>query len=117
MAVSHESSLKGAKQRDKDKELDTPTAARHYAKRLPLDSLFKPSSVAVIGATEKSGGIGRTILWNLISSPFGGTVFPVNPNRASVLGIRAYRVGLGDPGAPGTGGDRHARLHGPRGRA
>jgi len=56
----------------------------------PLDVIFKPGSVAVIGATEKAGSVGRTILWNLISSPFGGTVFPVNPNRSNVLGIRAY---------------------------
>ena len=46
--------------------------------------------VAVVGATEKVGAVGRTVLWNLISSPFGGTVFPVNPTRPSVLGIKAY---------------------------
>ena len=46
--------------------------------------------MAVIGATETQGTVGRTILWNLISSPFGGTVFPVNPKRPSVLGIKAY---------------------------
>jgi acetyltransferase len=34
--------------------------------------------------------VGRTILWNLISTPFGGTVFPVNLKRPSVLGIKAY---------------------------
>ena len=55
-----------------------------------LDAIFKPRSVAVIGATEKEGSVGRTILWNLISNQFGGTVFPVNPKRSSVLGIRAY---------------------------
>lgn len=55
-----------------------------------LDIFFHPKSVAVIGATEKAGHVGRAILWNLISSPFGGTVYPVNSNRASVLGIRAY---------------------------
>jgi len=44
----------------------------------------------VIGATDRPGSVGRTVLWNLISSPFGGTVFPVNPKRKSVLGIRAY---------------------------
>jgi acetyltransferase len=44
----------------------------------------------VIGATEKAGSVGRTLLWNLISNPFGGTVFPVNPKRPSVLGIKAY---------------------------
>ncbi|AFY47809.1 ADP-forming acetyl coenzyme A synthetase [Nostoc sp. PCC 7524] len=56
----------------------------------PLDAIFAPQSVAVIGASEKVGSVGRTILWNLISNPFGGTVFPVNPKRHSVLGIKAY---------------------------
>jgi acetyltransferase len=55
-----------------------------------LDSLFRPRNVAVIGATERPGSVGRAILWNLISSPFGGAVLPVNPKRASVLGIKAY---------------------------
>jgi acetyltransferase len=58
--------------------------------RYPLDSFFKPQSVAVIGATEAAGSVGRTTLWNLISSPFGGTVYPVNPKRSSVLGMRCY---------------------------
>jgi acetyltransferase len=58
--------------------------------RQPLDAIFAPRTVAVVGATEKAGSVGRTILWNLISSPFGGTVFPVNPKRSSVLGIKAY---------------------------
>jgi acetyltransferase len=60
------------------------------ASRHPLDVMFEPRTVAVIGATEKSGSVGRTLLWNLISNPFGGTVFPVNPRRSSVLGIKAY---------------------------
>lgn len=60
-----------------------------YEKR-PLDAIFEPRNVAVVGATEKTGSVGRTILWNLISNPFGGTVFPVNPNRPSILGIKAY---------------------------
>ncbi len=58
--------------------------------RRPLDVLFAPQSVAVIGATEKAGSVGRTVLWNLISSPFGGTVFPINPKRPNVLGLKAY---------------------------
>ena len=57
----------------------------------PLDAIFAPKSVAVIGATERAGSVGRTILWNLISTPFGGTVYPVNPTRPSILGIRAYK--------------------------
>ena len=46
--------------------------------RQSLDAIFKPETVAVIGATERPGSVGRTIMWNLVSSPFGGTVFPVN---------------------------------------
>jgi len=59
-------------------------------RRHPLRVLFAPQAVAVIGASETPGSVGRTLLWNLISSPFGGTVFPVNPKRSSVLGIKAY---------------------------
>ncbi len=57
----------------------------------PLDPFFKPKNVAMLGATENPGSVGRTTLWNLISSPFGGAVFPVNPKRESVLGIKAYK--------------------------
>jgi acetyltransferase len=46
--------------------------------------------VAVIGATEAPGSVGRTVLRNLIGNPFGGTVYPVNPKRSSVLGVKAY---------------------------
>ncbi len=56
----------------------------------PLDPFFEPETVAVIGATENPGTVGRTVLWNLMSTPFGGTVFPVNPKRSGVLGIKAY---------------------------
>jgi acetyltransferase len=58
--------------------------------RQALSPFFAPKTVAVIGATEKPGSVGRTVLWNLISSPFGGTVFPVNPKWKQVLGIKAY---------------------------
>ncbi|NWF82670.1 MAG: bifunctional acetate--CoA ligase family protein/GNAT family N-acetyltransferase [Bryobacteraceae bacterium] len=56
----------------------------------PLDPFFTPKNIAVLGATEAPGTVGRTTLWNLMSSPFGGAVFPVNPKRPSVLGIKAY---------------------------
>src|SRR5436305_7155394 len=59
-------------------------------RRRTLDAFFTPKTVAVIGASETPGSVGRTILWNLISSTFGGTVFPVNQKRSSVLGIQAF---------------------------
>ena len=56
----------------------------------PLDAIFAPKNIAVIGASGKEGSVGRTLLWNLVSHPFGGTVFPVNPKHNSILGIKAY---------------------------
>ncbi|MFZ3263626.1 MAG: bifunctional acetate--CoA ligase family protein/GNAT family N-acetyltransferase [Terriglobales bacterium] len=56
----------------------------------PLDAIFKPRSVAVIGASDRAGSVGRAVLWSLVSSPFGGTVYPVSDKHASVLGIKAY---------------------------
>ena len=60
--------------------LDPAHDVLHYG-RQALDSIFAPKSVAVIGATETVGSVGRTIVWNLISSSFGGTIYPVNPKR------------------------------------
>ena len=62
-----------------------------YPEKLnPLDAIFAPNTVAVIGASEKPGSVGRNLLWNLITNPFGGTVFPINPQHSSILGIKAY---------------------------
>lgn len=58
--------------------------------RASLAPIFHPRSVAVIGATEKQSSVGRTVLKNLLDRPFGATIFPVNPQRNNVLGIRCY---------------------------
>jgi acetyltransferase len=55
-----------------------------------LDAIFAPKNIAVVGATENPGSVGRTIMWNLITNPFGGTVYPVNPKRPSVMGVKSY---------------------------
>ncbi|MFM7389560.1 MAG: GNAT family N-acetyltransferase [Vampirovibrionales bacterium] len=73
-----------------DAQLFDPIHSIFMNQSNPLSVLFNPKHVAVIGATDKEGSVGRTLLWNLISSPFGGTVYPVNPKRPSVLGIPAY---------------------------
>lgn len=57
----------------------------------PLDAIFTPHSVAVIGASDRPGSVGRAVLWSLLSSPFGGTVYPVSEKRSNVLGIKAYK--------------------------
>jgi len=63
---------------------------KSHQRNQPLDVFFKPKTVAVIGATENANSVGRTLFWNLMTSPFGGTVYPVNPKRPSVLGVKAY---------------------------
>jgi acetyltransferase len=74
----------------KFKKLGQETETTVLKRPQPLDVFFSPEGVAVIGATETPGSVGRTVLWNLISTPFGGTVYPVNLKRSSVLGIKAY---------------------------
>src|SRR3954471_7360202 len=56
----------------------------------PLDTIFRPKVVAVIGATETRGSVGRTVFQNLGRGGFEGTVYPVNPKRSSVLCVKAY---------------------------
>ncbi|MCU0241198.1 MAG: bifunctional acetate--CoA ligase family protein/GNAT family N-acetyltransferase, partial [Vicinamibacteria bacterium] len=72
-----------------DRPLSTTCESLHFDRRA-LDAIFAPRNVALVGATEKEGSVGRTILWNLITSPFGGAVFPINPKRQNVMGIKAY---------------------------
>ncbi len=62
----------------------------HHSTRRPLSPIFSPQSVALIGATENPGSVGRTILENLTKGGFGGPIYPVNPKRDTVLGIKAY---------------------------
>src|SRR6202140_3387469 len=68
----------------------SPSSEGYRSQRHPLDPLFLPHTVAVVGASERTGSVGRSVLWNLLSSPFNGTVFPVNAKRSNVLGIKAY---------------------------
>ena len=69
-------------------------------RRSPLASIFTPKAVAVVGASERPGSVGCTVLTNLMASPFGGPVWPVNPKRPTVLGLPAF-PSIGQlPGVP-----------------
>lgn len=56
----------------------------------PLDAIFLPKTIAVIGAKDDLGSVGRTILLNLLSGSFKGRVYPVNPKRDQVFEHKAY---------------------------
>ena len=62
----------------------------HHSTPRPLSPIFSPSSIALIGATENPGSVGRNILENLTKGGFPGPIYPVNPKRDTVLGIKAY---------------------------
>lgn len=55
-----------------------------------LDKILNPKRVAVIGASNRPGGVGHTVLRNLLSGGFSGVVYPVNPKSESVQGVQAY---------------------------
>ncbi|MBI5444208.1 MAG: bifunctional acetate--CoA ligase family protein/GNAT family N-acetyltransferase [Deltaproteobacteria bacterium] len=55
-----------------------------------LESLFKPSSVAVVGATPKESAVGHAVLKNLIDAGFEGPIYPINPKHSELLGRTCY---------------------------
>ncbi len=79
--------------------LSNPSGLSHVDKlytaappaRAGLDSLFLPRSVAVIGATDREGTVGRSVLSNLLQSKFPLKVYAVNPTHGEVLGIKAHK--------------------------
>ncbi|TSD85490.1 bifunctional acetate--CoA ligase family protein/GNAT family N-acetyltransferase [Mycobacterium sp. KBS0706] len=56
-----------------------------------LDALFRPSSIAVIGASRRAGSVGAVVARNLFAGGFDGPVMPVNPNAQSIGSTLAYR--------------------------
>jgi len=55
-----------------------------------LNGLFKPKSVAVIGASSTVGKIGHTVVLNLTESKYEGNVYPINPKADEILGFKCY---------------------------
>ena len=56
-----------------------------------LEPLFLPRSIAVIGATDRPGTVGRSVISNLLQSPFSLKVYAVNPTHEQVLGIKTLK--------------------------
>jgi acetyltransferase len=59
---------------------------KHY-----LTKVFEPSSVAIVGASEREGSVGGQILRNMRESGFTGHIYPVNPKHEQIQGLPAYR--------------------------
>ena len=56
-----------------------------------LESLFRPKSAAVIGASSKELSIGNRVIKNLIDFGFKGEIYPINPKADEIRGIKAYK--------------------------
>jgi acetyltransferase len=55
-----------------------------------LEHLFRPKSVAVIGASIRPHSVGATVMKNLLAGGFEGPIMPVNPKYGAVSGVLAY---------------------------
>ncbi len=58
--------------------------------RVDLQYLFKPRSIAIIGATNREGSVGRALFANVLMNGYTGVVYPINMRAKSVLGVKAY---------------------------
>lgn len=63
-----------------------------------VEEVINPNSIAVVGATEKSGSSGRQFFSALIEYGFKGELYPINPGRDNVLGYKAYPTVADVPG-------------------
>ena len=65
-----------------------------------LEHLFRPQSVAVIGASETPRSVGATVLHNLVVGKFAGPILPVNPKYRELAGIKVYPTVASLPTVP-----------------
>jgi acyl-CoA synthetase (NDP forming)/RimJ/RimL family protein N-acetyltransferase len=65
--------------------------------RESLRDFFYPKSIAVIGASDVKSKLGYNVIWNLISHDFPGRLYPVNPSKETIKGIKAYKSVLDIP--------------------
>jgi acetyl coenzyme A synthetase (ADP forming)-like protein len=62
-----------------------------------LEEFFKPTSIAIIGASREPGKVGHEILRNILESGFKGKVFPINPKAEEIFGLKCYPSVLNVP--------------------
>lgn len=55
-----------------------------------LDPIFKPESVALIGATENPTSWSMGVMRRLVTTGYSGAVYPVNPHHEKIMGLKAY---------------------------
>ncbi len=58
---------------------------------MKLDPLFNPKTIAIIGASDEKGSVGRALVDNLINDEFAGVIYPVNIKHKHIRSMRAYK--------------------------
>ncbi len=82
----------------REKPLDNPISSAEADIR-HMEKFFYPRSVAVVGASATPGKVGYSVLDSIARHEFKGEVYPINPTRSEIMGLKAYKS-LEDIGKP-----------------
>ena len=78
-------------ERERHNDVDPKSLAAHgISEKHYLTPLFEPSSVAIIGASERAGSIGAVLVGNMLAAQYQGTLYAVNPKYKSVQGVPCF---------------------------
>ena len=59
---------------------------------MTVENIFSPTSVAIIGASNREGSVGNAVITNILSGGFTGKLYPVNPSSSdTILGLKCYK--------------------------
>jgi len=75
---------------DTDAYLDAVLADQRAAARVAMGPFLRPRSIALVGASDRPGSVGRLLLANLLASGFTGPVYLVTPRHRVIHGVTAY---------------------------
>jgi acyl-CoA synthetase (NDP forming) len=67
-------------------------------KKEALDTIFNPEAIAVVGASDNPGKLGSHVMRSLTEGKYPGRIFPVNPGREEIFGMKTYPTLLNIPG-------------------
>ncbi|HEY7079686.1 MAG TPA: CoA-binding protein, partial [Nitrososphaeraceae archaeon] len=58
---------------------------------MAIENLVHPTSVAIIGASNRKGSVGNAVMTNILSGGFTGKLYPINPSSDTILGLKCYK--------------------------
>jgi acyl-CoA synthetase (NDP forming) len=58
---------------------------------MTVENIFSPTSVAIIGASNREGSVGNAVIVNILSGGFTGKLYPINPSSDTIIGLKCYK--------------------------